>query len=56
LDDLAQLCEELHGSLGKGEGLQLCSSNTQHPHKVRCTDKEYCSEDPELGFKQKLAY
>jgi len=30
LDDL----EQLHGSLGKGEGLQLCSSNTQHPHKV----------------------
>lgn len=57
VDDLAQLCEQLHGSLGKGEGLQLCSSNTQHPHKVSgCADKEYCSEDPKKGFKQKLAY
>jgi hypothetical protein len=34
--------------------LQLCSSNTQHPHEVSgCTD-EYYSEDPKKGFKQKL--
>lgn len=57
LYDLTQRYEELHGSLGKGEGLQLCSSNTQHPHKVSgCTDKEYYSEDPKKDFKQKLAY
>jgi hypothetical protein len=57
LDDHAQRCEALHGSLGKGKGLQLYSSNTQHPHKVSgCADKEYCSKDPEKGLKQKLAY